>query len=165
VCANIRDRPDNCLSQQAPTLELSSTRDHEMNTNFSGGCACGAIRYTGEKEPIAMINCHCKDCQLSSGAPFASGIVVMTDELQISGTPKTYAVRGASNKLVTRVFCGDCGTPLFTSSEANPQFTSIRFPSLDDAASFKPMLDIYTASAQRWVCLDPAIPHFPQSPQ
>jgi hypothetical protein len=27
------------------------------------------------------------------------------------------------------------------------------------------MLDIYTASAQPWVCLDQTIPHFPQSPQ
>lgn len=136
-----------------------------MNIPFSGGCACGAIRYTNSREAIAMINCHCQDCQLSSGAPFASGIVVMTADLQISGTPKTYAVRASSGELATRNFCSDCGTPLFTSSEAKPQFTSIRFPSLDDAAGFKPMLDIYTASAQPWVCLDPTIPHFPQSPQ
>jgi hypothetical protein len=27
------------------------------------------------------------------------------------------------------------------------------------------MLDIYTASAPEWVCLDQAIPHFPKSPQ
>ncbi|MBD8599036.1 GFA family protein [Pseudomonas sp. CFBP 8772] len=136
-----------------------------MNTPFSGGCACRSVRYIGAQEPIAMINCHCKDCQISSGAPFASGIVVMTDDLQISGTPKTYAVPASSNGLATRSFCSDCGTPLFTCSEAHPQFTSIRFPSLDDATSFKPMLDIYTASAQQWVCLDPRIPHFPQSPQ
>jgi len=135
-----------------------------MNNPVSGGCACGLIRYASGKEPIAMINCHCKDCQISSGAPFASGIVVMTDDLQISGTPKTYAVRASSDRLATRSFCPDCGTPLFTCSEANPQFTSIRFPSLDDAGSFKPMLDIYTASAQQWVCLDPTIPHFPKSP-
>jgi hypothetical protein len=112
-----------------------------------------------------MINCHCSDCQLSSGAPFASGIVVMTADIQISGTPKAYAVRASNGGLATRRFCPDCGTPLFTSSEANPQFTSIRFPSLDDAAGFKPMLDIYTANAQHWVCLDPTIPQFPQSPQ
>jgi hypothetical protein len=136
-----------------------------MNISFSGGCACGSIRYTGANEPTAMINCHCKDCQLSSGAPFASGIVVMTDDLHISGTPKTYAVHASNSGLTTRSFCSDCGTPLFTSSETNPQYTSIRFSSLDDTANFKPMLDIYTASAQPWVCLDPTIPHFPQSPK
>ena len=136
-----------------------------MNLPFSGGCACGTIRYTGARAPIAMLNCHCKDCQVSSGAPFASGIVVMTADLEISGTPKAYAVRAGSGALATRSFCADCGTPLFTQGEANPQFTSIRFPTLDDASSFKPMLDIYAASAQPWVCLDPAIPQFAQSPQ
>jgi hypothetical protein len=55
--------------------------DRNMNIPFSGGCACGAVRYTGVREPIAMINCHCRDCQLSSGAPFASGIIVMTADL------------------------------------------------------------------------------------
>lgn len=135
-----------------------------MNIPFSGGCACGSIRYTGVQAPNAMINCHCKDCQLSSGAPFASGVVVMSSDLQVSGTPKTYAVRASSGGLATRSFCADCGTPLFTQSDANAQFTSIRFPSLDDSSSFKPMLDIYTANAQPWVCLDEAIPHFPQSP-
>jgi hypothetical protein len=136
-----------------------------MTIPFSGGCACGSIRYTGVREPIAMINCHCRDCQLSSGAPFASGIIVATADLEIRGTPKTYAVRASSGGLTTRSFCADCGTPLFTQSETYSQVTSIRFPSLDDTSNFKPMLDIYTANAQQWVCLDQAIPHFPHSPQ
>ena len=136
-----------------------------MSHPISGGCACGAIRYLCAREPLAMLNCHCSDCQLSSGAPFASGIVVMTADLEVKGTPKNYAVGASSGGLATRGFCGECGTPLFTRSDANAQFTSIRFPTLDDASGFKPMLDIYTASAQQWVCLDPAIPHFPQSPQ
>lgn len=112
-----------------------------MTIPFSGKCACGRIRYMARREPIAMLNCHCKDCQLSSGAPFASGVVVMTADLEISGTPKTYAVNASSGGLATRSFCGDCGTPLFTQSEANAQFTSIRFPTLDDASAFKPMLE------------------------
>jgi len=88
----------------------------------------------------------------------------MAADLEISGTPKTYAVRVSSGGLAMRSFCPDCGTPLFTQSEGHSQFTSIRFPSLDDTSAFKPMLDIYTASAQKWVCLDQTIPHFPQSP-
>lgn len=136
-----------------------------MNHPFSGGCACGSIRYTCARAPIAMLNCHCGDCQLSSGAPFASGVVVMTADLEVSGTPKNHAVNAGSGGRATRSFCGDCGTPLFTRSDTNAQFTSIRFPTLDDSSGFKPMLDIYTASAQQWVCLDGAIPHFPASPQ
>lgn len=78
----------------------------------------------------------------------------MTADLEIIGTPKTYAVRASSGSLTTRSFCPDCGTPLFTQSEAYSQVTSIRFPSLDDTLDLKPTLDIYTASAQQWACLD-----------
>jgi hypothetical protein len=61
--------------------------------------------------------------------------------------------------------CGDCGTPLFTQSEVNAQFPSIRFPTLDDVSAFAPMLDIWTSSAQPWVCLDEKLPPFAESPQ
>ena len=135
-----------------------------MNIPLTGGCACGAIRYSSAREPVAMLNCHCKDCQLSSGAPFASGVVVMSTDLAISGTPKAYAVPASSGGQATRSFCAACGTPLFTRSDANAQFTSIRFPTLDEPSAFKPMLDIFTTSAQPWVCLDAALPHFPHSP-
>jgi hypothetical protein len=136
-----------------------------MNIPFSGGCACGSVRYACAREPVAMVNCHCRDCQISSGAPFASGVIVKTADLEIYGKPGTYAVPASSGGLTTRSFCPDCGTPLFTQSSTYPQVTSIRFPSLDDTSDFKPTLDIYAANAQRWVCLDQAIPHFPQSPQ
>src|SRR3954464_9680612 len=136
-----------------------------MNSAFSGSCACGLVTYRCTSAPIAMLNCHCRDCQRSSGAPYASGVVVMSSDLEIRGTPKTHTVRASSGKITSRSFCADCGTPLFTRSEVNPQFTSIRFPSLDDASVFAPMLDIWTSSAQRWVCLDEKLPHFAESPQ
>src|ERR1700761_1889146 len=101
-----------------------------MNIPFTGGCACGSIRYKCARQPVAMANCHCKDCQLASGAPFASGIIVKTADLEIIGMPKTYAVRASSGGLARRSFCPDCGTPLFTQSEAYSQAISIRFPTL-----------------------------------
>jgi hypothetical protein len=136
-----------------------------MNISFSGGCTCESIRYKCAGVPIVMLNCHCLDCQRSSGAPFASGVVVKANDLEISGTPKTYSVRASSGSLVTRSFCPNCGAPLFTRGEANPEFMSIRFPSLDQPMEFQPMLDIWTSTAQSWVCLEKEIPHFPQSSQ
>jgi hypothetical protein len=34
-----------------------------MKIPFTGGCACGAIRYECTAEPISMFKCHCRDCQ------------------------------------------------------------------------------------------------------
>lgn len=135
-----------------------------MTAPFSGGCACGSIRYVCARTPVAMLNCHCMDCQRSSGAPFASGFVVADTDIEITGTPETYSVRAGSGGLATRSFCSQCGSPLFTRGDANPGFMSVRFPTLDDISEFQPMLDIWTASAQQWVCLSGTIPHYPQSP-
>jgi len=65
---------------------------------FSGGCACGSIRYVCSRRPVAMLNCHCLDCQRSSGAPFASGFIVRVSEIAITGTPKTYSVRAGGQR-------------------------------------------------------------------
>ena len=135
-----------------------------MNIPFSGGCACGAIRYECSSEPVAMLNCHCHDCQHSSGAPFASGVIISTKSIKVTGSPKTYSVRASSGAQTARSFCSNCGSPLFTTGEAMPDFTSIRFTTFDDPSDFRPTLDIWTSSAASWVCLNKELLHFSQSP-
>ena len=135
-----------------------------MTTPFSGGCACGSIRYVCSRAPVAMLNCHCQDCQRASGAPFASGFIVRVADMVITGTPKTHSVRAGSGNLATRSFCSDCGSPLFTSGEVSPEVMSVRFSTLDNPSEFRPMLDIWTSSAQPWVSLSEAIPHYAQLP-
>jgi len=103
-------------------------------------------------------------------APFSGGcacgcFIVLASDVEITGTPKTHSVRASSGSLATRSFCSDCGGPLFTRGEAAPEFMSIRFPTLDNPSEFQPMLDIWTSSAQPWVCLSQEIPQYPQSPR
>lgn len=135
-----------------------------MDTPFTGGCACGAVRYTCTSAPLAMLNCHCRDCQVSSGAPFASGFIVMADSVEVTGVPSTHVVTAASGNRTIRSFCGVCGTPLFTRGEGMPVM-SIRFSSLDDPANFRPTLDIWTCRAQAWSCLDPDNTRFDTVPR
>ena len=59
-----------------------------MKTPFSGGCACGAIRYSCAAEPLYMGNCHCRDCQRATGsAYFAAVIVKQSDFLSPASLP------------------------------------------------------------------------------
>ena len=37
--------------------------------NRTGGCLCGAVRYRLDGEPFDCGWCHCRTCQLNSGAP------------------------------------------------------------------------------------------------
>ncbi len=43
-----------------------------MSKSYTGGCACGAIRYDISGEPMAMVDCQCRDCQRRSGTRHSS---------------------------------------------------------------------------------------------
>ena len=54
-----------------------------LATPFSGGCACGAIRYECTAEPVLMFHCHCRDCQRASGGPYSSYVIVPADAFKL----------------------------------------------------------------------------------
>ena len=43
-----------------------------MSEAYTGGCACGAIRYEISDEPMVMADCQCRDCQRKSGTGHGS---------------------------------------------------------------------------------------------
>ncbi len=136
-----------------------------MATPFSGGCMCGAIRYECSADPFLALNCHCRDCQRSTGGAFASLLAVPKDALKITGDPKYYEVKADSGNTISRGFCPECGSPLFSKLSARPDIMGIKAASLDDPSWYKPAMDVYTASAQPWDHMNPDLPKSPQMPQ
>jgi hypothetical protein len=136
-----------------------------MATPFSGGCMCGAIRYECSADPLLALNCHCRDCQRSTGSAFASVLAVPKDALKITGEPKYYDVKADSGNMISRGFCPECGSPLFTKLSARADMMGIKAASLDDPSWHKPAMDIYTSSAQPWDHMNPDLPKSPKMPQ
>ena len=130
-----------------------------MKLPFTGGCACGAIRYEVSAEPIMMFNCHCRDCQHVTGTAFTGPMIVPAKAFKLlKGTPRFYStpsLAGGENK---RGFCPDCGSPLFGAGDDEIQ--GIHASSLDDPSLFKPQFDIWTSDAQPWDHMDPKLPKF-----
>jgi hypothetical protein len=137
-----------------------------MTAPFSGGCLCGAVRYEVSAEPVAFMLCHCRDCQYASGGEPASVVVVPRVAFQLKqGNVKGYAAVGESGGTVTRQFCPDCGTPLFSELGAMPHLFGIKAGSMDDASWLKPSAFLWKKSAHAWAHFDPAIPAFDKGPQ
>jgi hypothetical protein len=79
-------------------------------TQYSGGCQCGAVRFsTSELIDNAHI-CHCRMCQKAVGNFFAA--LVSSPKAKLTWTRGAPA-RFQSSEHVERGFCSTCGTPLF----------------------------------------------------
>ncbi|HEY2102404.1 MAG TPA: GFA family protein [Chthoniobacterales bacterium] len=127
--------------------------------SFTGGCACGEIRYECAGKPIATFNCHCRDCQRASGSAFTAVVYVPAKAFRITkGSPRYH--RTPSDKLGynVRAFCPECGSRLFGGISDVGQ--GITASSLDDPGWFRPQFDIFTCDAQPWDRMDPALRKF-----
>jgi hypothetical protein len=138
-----------------------------MKIPFTGGCACGAIRYECTAEPIMMFKCHCRDCQRVTGGGFAPAILVPQDAFRLTrGRLRYQFTSSASGGKHKRGFCPDCGSRMTggESDERPSGFVGVTAGTLDDPSWFQPQMDIFVSDAQPWDQMDPAIPKFEQYP-
>lgn len=134
-------------------------------TTFTGGCACGAIRYEATSAPLVMLQCHCRDCQRSSGGGFSSYVVVPRETFRLTrGALRFHALPSEVGGVTRRGFCADCGTPIVSLSDAAAEIAALRPASLDDPSWFSPQIDVWTTDAHSWDRMDPALPKFPKYP-
>lgn len=132
-------------------------------TQRSGHCLCGAVRFTVTGEPVTVRVCWCRDCQ-HIAANGTVNMIVPTTALAHEGLLGEYTVTAHSGNAITRQFCPACGSHLFAKTDARPQFRVVRVGNLDDPSSVAPEVNIWTTSAPRWACMDPALDHAEQQP-
>ncbi|WP_119389231.1 GFA family protein [Taklimakanibacter lacteus] len=136
-----------------------------MSKSYTGGCACGAIRYEISSEPLAMVDCQCRHCQQRSGTGHGSYLTFPSvKDVKVSGAAAQWDIAGDSGNVKTHCFCPTCGTPVYLSFSAMPDFFTIHAGSLDDPARYKPQVITYTVSSQVWDHVDPALPKFDRMP-
>jgi hypothetical protein len=135
-----------------------------MSKNLAGGCLCGAVRYECSTEPVMAGNCHCRDCQRTSGSGYSPTFFVPSNGIEITGEVKFFVAKGDSSHDVSRGFCPICGSQVCGSVELMPGLVAIRAGTLDDPSQFKPAIDLYTSRTQPWDFMSPELLKFPQMP-
>ncbi|MDQ6436473.1 GFA family protein [Mesorhizobium sp. LHD-90] len=123
----------------------------------TGGCHCGAVRYSIGGEALRSALCACADCRRSAGAPAVSWALFARDAVAIDGDPATYNSSGD----VRRSFCGRCGTGLFFESDTRlPDMINVRTATLDDPAKIAPRAWVQMADAPEWLHHIDSLPKF-----
>ena len=101
----------------------------------TGGCLCGAVRYTAGLEKPEFAACHCKMCQRVTGGVNLS-FEVPAAAMRIEGGDKVVIYR--SSDWAERAFCGICGSNLwYRGIKGDAPHYAVGFGTLDDTSGME----------------------------
>lgn len=127
-------------------------RDQRVRLPLTGGCQCGAQRYTLSAVPLTLYVCHCLECQRHTSGAVGMSLSVPRDGLDAPWERLARcARRGTSGGMVPGHFCPDCGTRLFHEPPRYPDIVNIKPGTLDDTSWLRPVAHLWTVRAQPWV--------------
>ena len=107
-------------------------------SDYEGGCLCGDIRFLVSGEPDRVAVCHCRYCQLRTGAPF--------------GSLADYSFISESGTGWTTKFCKKCATTLFVELEKRPGLTGVSYATFDPPTFHFPITrEVFTRSKAPFV--------------
>ena len=126
----------------------------------TGQCLCGAIKYEIKAALTVTGVCHCKNCQRQAGSAFSTLAPISKADLTlISGDPKLYSDSATgSGNTVSRYFCGNCGSPIYSAIPSQPDLFYLKTGTLDNTDSFTPMFHAWCDTKQNWVRLEEDVP-------
>jgi hypothetical protein len=125
-----------------------AANDVKGNLPLSGGCLCGAVRYTVNAAPRVHY-CHCDMCRRATGSAFA--VLAWVPSRQVAWTKTVPTVR-KSSPIAERGFCSTCGSPLTLSYGGSPEEVAIHVGTFDDPARLEPRYNYGAAQRLGWVC-------------
>lgn len=132
--------------------------------SLEGGCNCGAVRYRIAGDPVAVAQCHCRNCQRQSGSAFSLNLLVRASAAEIAGILTTYEDRDTeSGRPVLRKFCGTCGSPIVSVPTPGNGMLIVKAGTLDDPAAVTPRVSVWTDTRLPWVALPEAQRTFPRN--
>ena len=125
-----------------------------------GSCLCGAVRFAVEGDLPPIQFCHCGDCRKAQGSAFGANIPLLAKDFRLlSGEADLQAYESSPGK--QRVFCRNCGSPLFSRLTAKPEALRLRAGSLDAPVAAGRAFHFHVASKADWWEITDDLPQHP----
>lgn len=122
---------------------------------LEGGCACGAVRYRLETEPLFVNCCHCSWCQRETGSAFVVNAMIEADRVTLlSGAPVSVLTPSQSGRGQRIWRCDTCRVALWSNyAGAGNQIHFVRVGTLDQSNALPPRAHVFTARKLDWVVI------------
>ncbi|KAI1166493.1 Mss4-like protein [Nemania serpens] len=123
----------------------------------NASCLCGDIKLEIRGDPIASNLCHCVSCQKYTASVFGWFSVYKTEQVTFTESEpsvlKTYKDGSPeSGEILTRSFCGKCGSPVSSQPLSVPEIIVVPVGIVDgDKTTFKPQAELYCQGRADWV--------------
>lgn len=129
----------------------------------SGSCLCGAVQYRINGAIGEVVMCHCQRCRKANGSDHAVNAPIQRADFQlIQGESSLRAYSSSAG--VYRVFCGNCGAPLYSKRDADPVHYRLRLGTLDTPLDQRPSMHIFVASKAEWEQIADDLPQYAERP-
>jgi len=136
-----------------------------MSKTLRGACLCGAVAYEFSGDPMVVGHCHCVDCRKASGAGHATHACIAEDAFSMTGELQFYDKPADSGHIVSRGFCKNCGSPVYSTNSGMPGMLFVRAASLEEPDAVTPQMIVYASRAPSWDKMDAALPTFAEMPE
>ena len=128
---------------------------------YTGGCACGAVRYRARGPARDPCWCHCASCRRAVGAsPVAWGTFLRAGFALDAGT---LALR-VSSAGVERGHCANCGTSLTYASAQRPDEIDVTLATLDEPLALRPTCHLWIEDRLDWGPIEDGLPQYDTVP-
>ena len=126
---------------------------------YTGACLCGGVAFEIESdlEPIQI--CHCVQCRKAQGGPFAANIPVAASAFRLlAGEQLLKSYESSPGK--QRLFCGQCGSPVYSRRASVPGVVRIRAGLINEPLPVQPAWHAYVGSKSNWWHIDDGLPQY-----
>ena len=136
----------------------------EVPETLTGGCMCGAVRYSIAEKPLAAGLCHCDRCRPQSGSAFSTIIIIKRSAFKLEGSTQVFEDVGSSGLKVGRRCCAKCGSPLTTEPDVTPELMMVKAGGIDSNEWFRPAMELFVGRRRPWVTPVPGAAQFEGNP-
>ena len=124
---------------------------------LSGGCLCGAVRFTVSGKLGPVVHCYCRTCRKAQGSAFATTAPLRFKYFTlVSGVGSVTEYESSPGK--RRCFCRICGSPLWSRRESEPDILRIRLGLLDSDPERRPLAHVWVSEKAPWYEITDTLP-------